>query len=432
MNKFGVLGTLVSASIAVAAPGDCVDSELYSGLASQSVFMDEVSRTWPEAPEYFTNWGMLDGMQPPYIRLSGQRDVVQDWKGVLHFSNYVVNGGNLQLQVYATVAVELAVSVITSEGESTGKIIAIEGLKTKDLSIPLSELGVSTPIQIEGVAVALIQVPKSQYTTVFFDDVRLTCAQSIEEDPENSDEHPAKLLADSYLFIPVNASSAERIESPTTFIPDYAYSIKSNAELEYQRPLSATKIVVSATEHEELIASFLVNPESPKASVDLWSDNLHELSKARLQDSVIANPSEMVQLADFVAADANHQLVPLLIADVDYEAMPCDAVQDSLQSEYLPSCEGLPLERDRYSHVALPVARLNGSKIAFVYDPQFLVTNRTESLPIIEAFISDEWVTMDPSSTTVVEFSQAGINQIRFRLRRGSHVTENFVLVEVQ
>jgi len=49
---------LLCISIANAAP-----VVLYNGSGSETPQMDAATRTWPEPPEYYANWGVLDGME---------------------------------------------------------------------------------------------------------------------------------------------------------------------------------------------------------------------------------------------------------------------------------------------------------------------------------------------------------------------------------
>ena len=62
--------------------------------------MVEAGRSFPEPPEWKANWGNLDGMIAPYIRLSGIKNVQGDWKGLLSFPSLPlhVDGGVLRLK----------------------------------------------------------------------------------------------------------------------------------------------------------------------------------------------------------------------------------------------------------------------------------------------------------------------------------------------
>jgi hypothetical protein len=81
----------------------CEEKVLYNG-AGTSGQMENASRTFPEPPEWSTNWGEMGSMKPPYIRLSGMKNVKADWIGALAFSALPkdVQGGTLRLKVRAT------------------------------------------------------------------------------------------------------------------------------------------------------------------------------------------------------------------------------------------------------------------------------------------------------------------------------------------
>ena len=90
--------------------GECKGVALYSD-GSDNGQMLETGRTFPEPPEWKTNWGYMDGMEPPYIRLSGMKNVRGDWKGLLSFPMLPlrVDGGNVRLKVRATQNVKFGV-----------------------------------------------------------------------------------------------------------------------------------------------------------------------------------------------------------------------------------------------------------------------------------------------------------------------------------
>ena len=77
---------------------------LYNGNGNESPQMETATRTWPEPPEYYANWGIMDGMNPPYIRLSGQSNETRDWTGAFTFSNLPakISNGNLQITANTT------------------------------------------------------------------------------------------------------------------------------------------------------------------------------------------------------------------------------------------------------------------------------------------------------------------------------------------
>ena len=83
-----MLGRIASIAVfaAVAAYAQvCEEKVLYSGSGTPGQ-MESASRTFPEPPEWNANWGEMGSMKPPYIRLSGMKNVKSDWTGALSFS----------------------------------------------------------------------------------------------------------------------------------------------------------------------------------------------------------------------------------------------------------------------------------------------------------------------------------------------------------
>ena len=95
-------GALLSST---AFAGTCKNLVLYENGQSKG-FMEESTRSFPEAPEWSTNWGDFDNMKSPYIRLSGMRNYRGDWTGSLIFDAMpvTVQGGALKLKVRSTQA----------------------------------------------------------------------------------------------------------------------------------------------------------------------------------------------------------------------------------------------------------------------------------------------------------------------------------------
>ena len=86
----------------------CNNTTLYSG--SENGYMEESTRTFPEAPEWKANWGNFPMMAPPYIRLSGQKNVKGDWRGALVFPQGVAaTGATLSMKVRSSQNVKFGV-----------------------------------------------------------------------------------------------------------------------------------------------------------------------------------------------------------------------------------------------------------------------------------------------------------------------------------
>jgi hypothetical protein len=161
---------------------------LYSGSGNESPVMESSGRTFPEPPEYYANWGNLDGMNPPCIRLSGQAGETRDWKGALTFARLpaTVSGGSLQMQARAANNASLSIWLETEAGSSNPKTYSLAANQTSSLNINISDLGVSVPATVNKIYVRLNQVPAYQYTTVFLDDIILANPESAGSSGSNS------------------------------------------------------------------------------------------------------------------------------------------------------------------------------------------------------------------------------------------------------
>lgn len=421
---------------------ECEYQALYTGNSADLITMEEATRTWPEAPELFANWGVKDGMEPPYLRFSGQTNVMQDWTGALNLGSVplIVGGGNLELQVYSTQSARIRVWLESSAGVvSAQQNYDLPAQKNTKLGIPVSLLGVGLPFTLQKIWVQLDQVPAYQYTTVFMDQLGLTCAQKSEANEQvpldSADLVPiAQTLANSYVFNNLDPVQAVRPMPESSYVADYAYLVKNDSAQIYQQSKSTTGIVLSAEESNALHKSLAKAPLSADSSRRLWFYNLHALSRARLQDSLFANPQTLYEEAGFIAANADLRLIPLLLADLDYESHVCDFRTDSASaaSATPPACLYDPFLVKRYTHVGLPVARVNSSRVALVYDPEFLTTNRKEALPTVELRIDGKWHTLAPKESLVTDLPAAGVHAIVCRFKRGSYTFENTVLVEVR
>ena len=123
---------------------ECKGVALYSD-GSDNGQMLETGRTFPEPPEWKTNWGYMDGMEPPYIRLSGMKNVRGDWMGLLSFPMLPlrVDGGNVRLKVRATHNVKFGVWLKGDFGISSVHYVDLPANTTRTLEVPLSSFGVA-------------------------------------------------------------------------------------------------------------------------------------------------------------------------------------------------------------------------------------------------------------------------------------------------
>jgi len=165
---------------------------LYNGSGDESPLMESNTRTWPEPPEYYANWGTMDGMNPPYIRLSGQASETRDWTGAFTFANLPVkvSGGSLQIQVRATSNASLSIWLETSEGISTAKTYSLTANKTSNLDFAIAQ-----QTTIRKIYARLNKVPAYQYTTVFFDNIILSDIETTVPNSQETTPVPTNTIA---------------------------------------------------------------------------------------------------------------------------------------------------------------------------------------------------------------------------------------------
>ena len=210
-------GALLSST---AFAGTCKNLVLYENGQSKG-FMEESTRSFPEAPEWSTNWGDFDNMKSPYIRLSGMRNYRGDWTGSLIFDAMpvTVQGGALKLKVRSTQAGNFGVWLSGVGGNGKISFHTLEAGKTQTLEIPVSALLEGSTVEVDKIGIGLFNVPANQYTTLFLDDVALTCAvENVNgggSDNSFGETDDANIDADStwsvpYEYVDVDVASSRR------------------------------------------------------------------------------------------------------------------------------------------------------------------------------------------------------------------------------
>ena len=257
---------------------ECKDVVLYSN-GNDKGQMIESGMTFPELPEWKANWGNQDGMNAPYIRLSGMKNLQDDWKGLLSFQSLPlhVDGGVLRLKVHATQNARFGVWLVNSSGVSDIHYVGLTANRTQSLEIPLANLGVTGAVDVMNVGIGLFHVPQYQYTTLFIDDVGFSCVKNNAVASSSSAVSSSSVHAnDDYLeyeFSNVESWSEKR---DARFLPSAesnftaAYSAQKRDSL-----LSKTNVnfVVSELEHLKIVNTVRANDMLPAKSRKSWYDN---------------------------------------------------------------------------------------------------------------------------------------------------------------
>lgn len=405
---------------------ECKDVVLYSN-GNDKGQMIESGMTFPELPEWKANWGNQDGMNAPYIRLSGMKNLQDDWKGLLSFQSLPlhVDGGVIRLKVHATQNARFGVWLVNSSGVSDVHYVGLTANRTQSLEIPLANLGVTGAVDVMNVGIGLFHVPQYQYTTLFIDDVGFSCVKNNAVASSSSAVSSSSVHAnDDYLeyeFSNVESWSEKR---DARFLPSAesnftaAYSAQKRDSL-----LSKTNVnfVVSELEHLKIVNTVRANDMLPAKSRMSWYDNLYSVVRNRLRENVVANPKQLYFEAEAIAAASDYTVIPLLVADLDYAY---DACADSL-------CSSMQIVNAHLLAAGLPTSFVRGSKVSFVLDPYFVVTKQ-RSLPSISICTSGKCSSLPMKGRLDLEFPSSGKQKVVVKMKRGGQTVEQNLFVEVK
>lgn len=413
-----LIGTVLSLS---AFAQECQEISLYKD-GSEIGKMEEKSRTFPEAPEWATNWGNLDGMIPPYIRLSGQKDKRSDWTGELSFEQMPVNvkGGSLKLKLRSTQKARVGIWLAGDFGKSQTHTLIVEAGKTRSIEVPVASLVGYGTTKVSRIGVGLMDVPAYQYTTLFVDDIALSCGVPAATDRDGLSAGSGT-ESDSYVYSDNETSSSARggkfLESEVRET-SAAYSDEKRKELS---ALTNLDFVVSLMEQNQILAHMGATSLTPKKSREGWFNNLYFIERNRLRDKVIANPKALFYEAEAFAASRENRETPLLLGNVDYGYESCVDTACS-STKILPS---------RLLTAGLPMAVVRGSKLLLHYDPYFVSSNR-KNLPAVEIYTGGSWKKLNPKSSMEISFESAGLQKLQVRLTEGGLTVNQNLFVEVK
>jgi len=403
---------------------ECKGVALYSN-GSDNGQMVEAGRTFPETPEWKANWGNFEGMEAPYIRLSGIKNVQGDWKGLLSFPSLPlhVDGGVLRLKVRATQNARFGVWLKGASSESRVYYTSLTADKTQSLEIPLESLGVSGPMDVANVGVGLFQVPQYQYTTLFIDDIGFSCVKDGVESSSSSSVTLEDAVDAPWQYEFSNSDYwSEKRDVRLLPAPETEFSAVYSPQ-ERNLLISTTEgdFVVSALEHLKIVNSVGASEMSAKKSRLTWYDNMYSVVRNRLRENVVANPKQLYFEAEAVAAKSDYTVIPLLVADLDYVYSAC---ADS-------ACGTTRNVNAHLLMAGLPTSFVRGSKVSLVFDPYFVVTKQ-RTLPSISVCVSGTCKSIAPKERLEVEFPSSGLQTIVVKMKSGERNVEQKLFVEVK
>lgn len=376
------------------------------------------SMTFPEAPEWSANWGEMEALTPPYIRWSGMKDKAGDWTGLLSLNNLpaTVQGGNVDIKVRSTQKAKFGVWVAGTFGNSGVKFFELDANRTYALNVPVNELLGNSPRSVEKLGIGLFDVPAHQYTTLFVDDVLLSCVQVTEN--ESADDF---IESFDYPFEDMNPSKAYRkgkFVDETFPVTSAAYADDVRLKLKDSTQMG---FVLNIDEFERINNFVNSSSMSPKQSREGWFRSMFLVERNRLQDSLIANPKSLFYEAESFAASTDNRLTPLLVGNVDFAYRAC---ADS-------SCQKTMIQKSRALLAGLPISWVKGARLKVFYDPYFVSTNRS-SLPKVEIYSAGRWNVLNVGSSLELEFESAGVQKIQVRLTEGGLTVNQNLFVEVR
>lgn len=383
------------------------------------------SSTFPEPPEWRTNWGNQGQMKPPYIRFSGQHNQLKTWESVLSFPQLplTVRGGYLELQVHASNQVLFKVGLLENGASGPKQSFKLNANQTQLLKIPLTNLSSKESPVIEGILIELSQVPAYQYNTLFLGSISFSCAQTSTEKPTSLTETE---LSFEFPFTETEAKKAERVIFDLEAAPiGYALKKHSDSAQLVLKGKSVSQVVLSEEEHLILQKMTSEPISSSKQSWKNWNQSLYYISQNRLADSLFANPKTLFRQANETAASYNYEVLPLLVGSFNYDYFVCE------EKNATGTCIREHLENAQLLVAGLASSFAYRSSFELVLDPYFVTTNQN-TIPEVEVLIKKEWKPLKLKSRLSVTFDSLGEHSIPIRLRYGSKVVETTLLLEVR
>ena len=411
----------------------CNNTTLYSG--SENGYMEESSRTFPEAPEWKANWGQFPLMTPPYIRLSGQKNTKGDWRGALVFPKSVAaSGATLSMKIRSSQNVKFGVWLGNS-GEAFYKSLSAN--ESYRVDIPVADIGGKGEFQLKQVWIGLFGVGAYQYTNLFVDDIAIRCPERSGTAGGSSSSSGSSAAGgtsgavtlsgtaggsgDTDFIVGGDAASPVRKllwESEPLEETAARYSTEERDELKKRTP---KMFVMDWQDHDRILRFLQSDSLTPQQSREGWYKAMYLVTNSRVKDSVIANPKQLFADANAIAAMNEMESFPLLVANVDYSYKVCTDTQ----------CNATAIENYHLLAAGLPTSYTRSSKVRITYDPFFVTTDKS-SLPNVEICVSGKCKALEPNKATEVEFPSAGIQKLTVKLAYGSTRIQQTLSLEVR
>ena len=428
--KGAVLAGLVWASAANAE--NCKEAVLYNG-SSNNGQMENTGRTFPEAPEWRANWGDFTNMKAPYIRLSGIKNEKADWTGTLALGGLPVAtaGGTFSITVRSTQAGKFGVWLQGTSGSGNISFHTLKANSTQVITLPVHSLLGNGNTSVNKVGIGLFGVPAYQYTTLFVDNIKLSCTGTAGSSATSGNNGNAGNGSNTgsnstagnngagYFFRDVNPASSTR-EFYAEPVPDAKKALSEEARSEFSRR-TARQFVLTEQEHQRILKFQTATNLTPKESRDGWYKCMFIVDRNRLKDSTIASPKNLFLEAGDIAASMGKHTIPVLVADIDY------AVKYYADTTFTTT----ELEDFHLLLAGLPITAAYGSKVTFVYDPYFVTTTRS-NLPHMEICVKGNCTSISPKTGSIIEFDSAGEQEVTVKLSSDGVTVQQKLKLEVK
>lgn len=393
----------------------CNEIPLYRGGETGSM---EQGMTFPEAPEWSTNWGDMGSLVPPYIRWSGMKNSSGNWTGTMVLSGLpaYVQGGNLKVDVRASQNVKVGFWLEGDFGKSPVHYQDLAANISKTVTVPLAGLIGSSRALVQKMGVGLFGVPANQYTNFFMDNVSLSCGVS--------GEAGGSLLSSGEIEFPYSEVSPASPRRESRFLHSSASATSAAySDEDRQRIADSTRkmFVLNEAEHLQIVRYVESDSLTALQSRNGWFRSMYLIERNRLKDSVIANPKTLFYEAGAFAANAENDAMPILVGNVDYGYRVCADT----------SCGKMAILDGRALLAGLPSATTSGSVLKLYYDPYFITTNRG-GIPKVEILDNGVWKEIPQKSEYKVMFNSAGVQNIKVRLSEGGLTINQTLVVEVK
>ena len=350
-----------------------------------------------------------------------------------------VQGGSLKLKVRSTQAGNFGVWLSGLGGNGKISFHALAAGEVQSLDVPVADLLGGGDVEVDKVGIGLFGVPANQYTTLFVDDIELTCVQEggVASTAVVSDAASAgggvngsaggtagETVASGfapYVFTDINPASPVR---EGLFEDVYERPVKSRytaAEKESLKGRTKTRFVIPEESQLQILGIKDADSLSARESWRGWYTSLFLVEKGRLEEGYIPNSKRIFEEAETMASMTDYTTLPVLFADIDYGVAYCG---DS-------ACAKREIEDYRLALTGIPTSYVHASEVRLVYDPYFTVTP-SGKLPRLDFCTAGRCLELSPKSEGVLEFGSAGIQEILVKIHLENQTLEQKLFVEVK